>query len=129
MTETRRAKKLADLTLEDSSSTSHPKSMKTAGTGSTMGSTAFGKKFTQSGLGSTAFPDTCSDSHGVDQDGTNSNSVHVHRNHRAAGIVFGLALVQRLFNRYANDGEDKTQLLVLFIKAQFLRSPLGKLLY
>lgn len=38
--------------------------------------------------------------------------MHVHRHHRAAGMVFGLALVQRVFSRYATDTEDKAQLLV-----------------
>lgn len=114
--DTRRAKKLAPPAHDHSGT--HKKSVLDgthALSATAMGNTGFGRKATQSKLGSTAFPD----SGAAEADGggplgqTGAGSVHVHRNHRAAGMVFGLALVQRLFNRYGSaDTEDKTQLLV-----------------
>ena len=115
MSGTRRAKKLADLTNPDDPTPAIARPTAISGTASTLGSTAFGKKFTQSLLSSTAFPDSGIDIHGFDQDGAHSNTIHVHRNHRAVGIVFGLALVQRLFNRYSVDGEDSAPSIPLMV--------------
>jgi hypothetical protein len=107
----RRAKKLLGTTsTEDLHS---PVGKKTALDGchalNVAGGTSFGKKFTHSKLGSTAFPDS-----EVPQGGDHQAAgAHVHRSQRAVGAVFGLALVQRLFHRYGStDAEDKTQLLV-----------------
>lgn len=109
---TRRAKKLLATTTSDGAPQSpSTKALPAAGNTTTLSSTAFGKKFSQSALDSTAFPTVASD----DMAGTSSGKeTHVHRHHRAVGMVFGLALVQRLFQRYAADNEDKTQLLVSY---------------
>ena len=69
------------------------------------------KKSTRSEPGSTAFPvDDASPSTGNGSADSSVEEVNCH--HRAAGMVFGLALVNRIMNRYSAEGEDKTQLLV-----------------
>lgn len=112
----RRAKKLADGQGDGYPAPTASKKSVFDGTHTlsalALGSTAFGKKLTQSKLGSTAFPDGGQQEEGEAGD-ESTMATHVHRNHRAVGVVFGLALVQRLFSRYSStDSEDKTQLLV-----------------
>ena len=74
----------------------------------------FGKKSTRSALHSTAFPETGVDQSDGGTEDAHSSHIHIHYNTRAVGMVFGLALIQRLFNRYQSQAsaEDKTQLLV-----------------
>lgn len=74
----------------------------------------FGKKSTRSALHSTAFPATGVDQSDGGTEDAHSSHIHIHYNTRAVGMVFGLALMQRLFNRYQSQAsaEDKTQLLV-----------------
>jgi len=75
------------------------------------------KKSTHSELGSTAFPveseftTTARVGHSG-AGGTGGAPEEVNCHHRAAGVVFGLALVLRIMNRYSAEGADKTQLLV-----------------
>ncbi len=72
------------------------------------------KKSTHSELGSTAFPveSEFTTTAGVGHSGAGGASEEVNCHHRAVGVVFGLALVLRIMNRYSAEGTDKTQLLV-----------------
>ena len=75
------------------------------------------KKSTHSELGSTAFPvnSEFATTAGVGQSGAGGAggaAEEVNCHHCAAGMVFGLALVLRIMNRYSAEGADKTQLLV-----------------
>ena len=81
---------------------------------SSNSSSTFGKKSTRSALHSTAFPETGVDQSDGGTEDAHSSHIHIHYNTRAVGMVFGLALIQRLFNRYQSQAsaEDKTQLLV-----------------
>jgi hypothetical protein len=110
---TRRAKKLADAPDATGTPSKPVPAAGKAATSSSAGAPGFSKKLTQSLPGSTAFPDIDTGLLGGDGEaGHHDQGVHVHRHHRAAGMVFGLALVQRVFSRYAADAEDKAQLLV-----------------
>ena len=72
------------------------------------------KKSSHSELGSTAFPvdGEFTATAGVGQSGAGGAAEEVNCHHCAAGVVFGLALVLRIMNRYSAEGADKTQLLV-----------------
>lgn len=80
-------------------------------------SNMIGTKFFKRGgreLGSTAFPengllDAQEGERAGQQDAAGGEANHFYR---AAGMVFGLALVHRVINRYSADQEDRTQLLV-----------------
>jgi len=102
---TRAAKRALESTTEAPKSTTNPS--KPVPTQNVTGAL---KKSTRSELGSTAFP--VDDTTLLLGDGSAGSTEEVNCHHRATGMVFGLALVNRIMNRYSAEGEDKTQLLV-----------------
>eukprot|EP01032_Pedospumella_encystans_P014811 gene14811-16983_t len=87
------------------------------------------KKSTHSELGSTAFPvdSEFTATAGVGQSGAGGAAEEVNCHHRAAGVVFGLALVLRIMNRYSAEGADKTQLLYLLNKVNHGELPIAEI--